>query len=458
MYHVVGGGIAGLAAAYRLREHGHEVRVVEAGDDLGGLAATYETSGDPVERFYHHLSKSEETIVELAEDLGLGDAVEWRIGKNAYYVDGVVHPLDTPWQILAYPHMSLYDKFRLGMLTTGVDVRGGWPSFDTYDDLRRFEDVPIEEFVVEHTTRGVYDQFVEPLLDAKFGDRKDDVSAAWFLGRVKFRGERDLLRGEVLGYFDGGFGRLLDALVDAVGHETIETGTRVTDVGTADGRVQSVTLDDGETRVEASEGVVVATMPDVLEALTGYECAVDFQGALCAVVTIEESLTDTYWLNVAHDAPFGALIEHTNFVPPERYGGDRLLYVASYVQSLDDPLWQASDAEVRETWLSEVESMFPGFDREDVREFRLARAPRAAPVYERGYLDLVVPYDLADDVAEGVYYAGMASPAQYPERSLDGGVVAGYECADRIAAAASSATDEPDVRPAGAGTTPDPGD
>ena len=458
MYHVVGGGIAGLAAAYRLREHGHEVRVVEAGDDLGGLAATYETSGDPVERFYHHLSKSEETIVELAEDLGLGDAVEWRIGKNAYYVDGVVHPLDTPWQILAYPHMSLYDKFRLGMLTTGVDVRGGWPSFDTYDDLRRFEDVPIEEFVVEHTTRGVYDQFVEPLLDAKFGDRKDDVSAAWFLGRVKFRGERDLLRGEVLGYFDGGFGRLLDALVDAVGHETIETGTRVTDVGTADGRVQSVTLDDGETRVEASEGVVVATMPNVLEALTGYECAVDFQGALCAVVTIEESLTDTYWLNVAHDAPFGALIEHTNFVPPERYGGDRLLYVASYVQSLDDPLWQASDAEVRETWLSEVESMFPGFDREDVREFRLARAPRAAPVYERGYLDLVVPYDLADDVAEGVYYAGMASPAQYPERSLDGGVVAGYECADRIAAAASSATDEPDVRPAGAGTTPDPGD
>jgi protoporphyrinogen oxidase len=458
VYHVVGGGIAGLAAAYRLREHGHEVRVVEAGDDLGGLAATYETSGDPVERFYHHLSKSEETIVELAEDLGLGDAVEWRIGKNAYYVDGVVHPLDTPWQILAYPHMSLYDKFRLGMLTTGVDVRGGWPSFDTYDDLRRFEDVPIEEFVVEHTTRGVYDQFVEPLLDAKFGDRKDDVSAAWFLGRVKFRGERDLLRGEVLGYFDGGFGRLLDALVDAVGHETIETGTRVTDVGTADGRVQSVTLDDGETRVEASEGVVVATMPNVLEALTGYECAVDFQGALCAVVTIEESLTDTYWLNVAHDAPFGALIEHTNFVPPERYGGDRLLYVASYVQSLDDPLWQASDAEVRETWLSEVESMFPGFDREDVREFRLARAPRAAPVYERGYLDLVVPYDLADDVAEGVYYAGMASPAQYPERSLDGGVVAGYECADRIAAAASSATDEPDVRPAGAGTTPDPGD
>ena len=36
-------------------------------------------------------------------------------------------------------------------------------------------------------------------------------------------------------------------------------------------------------------------------------------------------------------------------------------------------------------------------------------------------------------MAEGVYYAGMASRAQYPERSLDGGIVASYECADRIA-------------------------
>ena len=435
MYHVVGGGIAGLAAAYRLREHGHEVRVVEAGDDLGGLAATYETGGDPIERFYHHLSRTEETIVELAEELGLGDTLEWRIGENAYYVDGVVHPLDTPWQILAYPHMSLYDKLRLGLLTKGVDVRGGWPRGDSYDDLSAFEDVGVEEFVVEHTTRGVYDQFVEPLLDAKFGDRADDVSAAWFLGRVQFRGERDLLRGEILGYLDGGFGRLLDRLVAAVGDEQILTGTRVTDVGVADGRVTSVSLADADgERVESSDGVVVATMPNVLESLTGYECDVEFQGALCAVVTMDEQLTDTYWLNVAHDAPFGALVEHTNFVPPERYGGDHLCYVASYVQDADDDLWQADDGEVRDRWLDEIAAMFPAFDRSSVERFRLARAPRAAPVYERGYLDLVIPYDLADEVAQGVYYAGMASRAQYPERSLDGGVVAGYECADRIVA------------------------
>ncbi|WP_338737630.1 NAD(P)/FAD-dependent oxidoreductase [Haloplanus salilacus] len=433
MIHVVGGGIAGLAAAYRLQRHGHEVTVLEAGDDLGGLAATYETAGDDIEQFYHHLSKSEETIVEVAEELGLGDHVEWLIGKNAYYVDGIVHPLDTLPQIAAYPHLSLYDTFRLGLLTLEIDVRGGRPRFDTYDDLTDFEDVPIKEFLLEHTTRGVYENFFEPLLDAKFGDRKVDVSAAWLLGRIKFRGERDLLRGEILGYFDGGFATLIDALVDAVDRENVRTGARATDLDVRGEAVESITVEtDAGVETRSTDGVVVATMPNVLEELTGYTCDIDFQGAVCAVVTMDEQLTETYWLNVADDAPFGALIEHTNFVPPERYGGDNLLYVASYVQDPSEAVWRMDDTELRESWLGGIAEMFPAFDPADVSEFRVARNPRAAPVYERGYLEMVVPYDLSE-VAEGVYYAGMASRAQYPERSLNGGIVAGFECADLIA-------------------------
>ncbi|SFR52635.1 NAD(P)/FAD-dependent oxidoreductase [Halogeometricum limi] len=433
MIGVVGGGIAGLAAAYRLRQHGHEVQVFEATEDVGGLAAVYETAGDDIEKFYHHLSKSEETIVELAEELGLGDSLDWRIGKNAYYVDGVVHPLDTAWQIAAYPHMSVYDKFRLGMLTQGIDVRGGIPDFDAYDDLSEYEHVTIRDFVVEHTTQGVYDNFVDPLLDGKFGDRKGDISAAWFLGRVRFRGERDLLRGEILGYFDGGFRPLLDALVDAVGRENITTGARVTELETDGDAVGSMTVET-ETGRETHDvdAAVVAAMPNVLEDLTGYECDIEFQGAVCGLATMSESLMDTYWLNVAHDAPFGSLIEHTNFVPKERYGGQHLLYVASYVQGPHEDLWQMSDEEVEDVWFDEIASMFPQFDRSAVEEFRIARNPRAGPIYERGYLDMVVPYDLSDEVADGVYYAGMASAAQYPERSLNGGIVAGYECADRI--------------------------
>ena len=453
---VVGGGIAGLAAAYRLQQHGHDVQVFEASDQIGGLAAVYETAGDPVEKFYHHLSASEETIIDLIGELGLDANLEWPIGKNAYYWDGTVYPMDKPWEILAYPHMSVYDKFRLTMLTQEIDVRGGVPKFDTYENLEDFEDVAIEEFLRDHTSNGVYEGFFEPLLDAKFGDRKDDVSAAWLLGRIKFRGERDLLRGEPLGYLEGGFGQLLDALVEAVGRENITTNARVTDLDLADGAVSEMTVEvaDGEPASEAQtdgreaeaeadggtttethdvDDVVVAAMPNVLEDLTGHPCEIDFQGAVCALVTMDEALTDTYWLNVAHDAPFGALIEHTNYMPPENYGGDHLLYVASYIQDYDEDLWQMDEGDIEDLWLGHIEDMFPDWDRSHVKDFRLAKNPRAAPIYERGYLDMVIPYDLSKEVADGLYYAGMASRAQYPERSLNGGIVAGYECADRIA-------------------------
>ena len=435
MIGVVGGGVAGLAAAHRLQAAGDEVRVFEASDDVGGLAAVYETRGDPIEKFYHHLSASEGTIVELIEALGLGEDLEWRYKTDSYYVDGVVHPMEKIWEIAAYPHLSLYDKFRLGMLVKEIDVRGGVPDFDTYDDITDFEDVPIKEFLLEHTTRHVYESFWEPLLDAKFGSRKEDVSAAWLLGRVKFRGERDLLRGEQLGYLEGGFGRLLDALLEAVGPENVVTGARVTDLDTDSGAVESMRVErDGSAQTHDVDAVVVATMPNVLEDLTGYPCEIDFQGTVCSVWSTDQSLSDTYWLNIKDDAPFGVFIEHTNFVPPERYGGEHLYYTASYIQDPSEDLWGMDDEAVEAHWQEGIADLFPHFDPDAVNWVKTARNPRTAPVYERGYLDMVVPYDLGEEVADGVYYAGMASQAQYPERSLNGGIEAGYACADLITA------------------------
>ncbi len=433
MIAIVGGGIAGLAAGYHLTQAGLDVRIYEATDQVGGLAGTYETAGDPIERYYHHLSKSEETIVSLIEELGLAADLDWPIGKNAYYMDGTVYPLDTPWEIAAYPYLSLYDTFRLGLLVLGIDVRGGVPDLDAYETLEAYENVPLEAFVREHTTGGVYENFFEPLLEAKFGERKEDISAAWLLGRVRFRGERDLLRGEPLGYLQGGFGQLIDALVAAIGEDRIVTGTRVTDISFEDG-VESITLQGETTETRDVDDVIVATMPNVLEALTGYDCDIEFQGTVCSVISMDEPLTDTYWLNIGDEAPFGALIEHTNFIDPARYGGEHLLYVPKYVQSAEDPLFEAPDGEIEETWLSGIESLFPDFDRDAVNWIETARNPRTAPVYERGYLETVVPYDLGEAVADGVYYAGMASRAQYPERSLDGGIVAGFEAAKQLLA------------------------
>ena len=428
MIGIVGGGIAGLAAAYRLRTRGREVRVFEAGPAIGGLAASYETAGDSVEAYYHHLSRSEETITALAAELGID--VEWRIGTNAVYSDGLVHPLDTPWEILAYPRLSLSDTIRLALLTNGIAFDGFRPRPDAYADLERYDELPAVEFLREEVGGRVYEEFFEPLLEAKFGSRAEEVSAAWLLGRIRFRGERDLLRGEVLGYVPGGFARLIDALVEAIGPERIETGARVEGIGIDDGTVDSLTVEGADgSETHPVDGVVVATMPDVLESLVGYGTELEFQGTICSLYSLSEPLTGTYWLNVPEEAPFGALIEHTEFVSQERYGGEHLLYVARYVQSTEEDVWTMDDSEVEALWTEGITDLFPEFDPETIQWVRTAREPRTAPIYTCGYLEEVIPYDLSS-VAGGLTYAGMASRAQYPERSLDGGVVAGFACAD----------------------------
>ena len=70
---IIGGGIAGLTAAYRFAKAGHQVTLWERAPRLGGQAAAFEVTGNHLEYFYHHLFQSDREIVALIEELGIGD-------------------------------------------------------------------------------------------------------------------------------------------------------------------------------------------------------------------------------------------------------------------------------------------------------------------------------------------------------------------------------------------------
>ena len=60
--------------------------------------------------------------------------------------------------------------------------------------------------------------------------------------------------------------------------------------------------------------------------------SIEYFAALCLLLELDRRFSPYYWTNVADRAlPFVGLIEHTNFVEPERYGGRRFLYVANYL-------------------------------------------------------------------------------------------------------------------------------
>jgi len=56
---IIGGGIAGLTAAYELSKGGHKVAVFEKQAELGGQVGTFDVSGERLERFYHHIFTSD---------------------------------------------------------------------------------------------------------------------------------------------------------------------------------------------------------------------------------------------------------------------------------------------------------------------------------------------------------------------------------------------------------------
>lgn len=438
MIAVVGANVSGLTAAARLADQGRDVRVFEASDEIGGLAGTTPTSGDPIEAVPVSFSRPRDGgALSLLADLGLADSVEWHATRTGAYVDGIVHPLDTPWEFFAAPHLSLSDTARLAALTSGIDVRGvprRRPTFGAYDDREAFLDAPAKRFCQTHASARVYDRFFRPRLEAQFGSHAPRISAAWLLDRL--RGEREKTRfgREIRGFLAGGVARFLDALTDAIDPDRIHTNTAVTAIDLKDGtdgtEVESATVDRaGELGTErhAVDAVVVATGPDELERLTGYRCSLPMTTRTCVRIATTTPLTDVYRTTIADDYPFDELVAATAPVPADRYVGDHQYFLLDGGRAADR---DQSLATVERRWLEAFSASFPAFDRNDLRSIESTRFRQ--PVYEAGYPSALVPLDLSETVAEGVYYAGIASAPQYPTRRVSGAIDAGVACVDRL--------------------------
>jgi protoporphyrinogen oxidase len=101
--------------------------------------------------------------------------------------------------------------------------------------------------------------------------------------------------------------------------------------------------------------------------------------------------------------------------------------VTSYFQEKSDDLWLKTEEEVLDSYMNGLEMMFPDFSRTDIQWAKLFRRMDTAPVYEQGYLQKVLPFAPGPS---GLYLAGMFSLTNYPERSVNGSVKAGFEAAN----------------------------
>ena len=330
---VVGCGISGMTLAKRLSEAGFSVDIFEKESEPGGIARGFKAPGwhDSVEFFYHHWFKKDSDLLGLIRELGLSDRVVFRTPTTVMYHKGRFYPFDTIPAAIAYPGLGYgIHKIRFGLAGVYLRLTKNWQAL---------EKVTAREWMEKYAGKFAYKTMWEPMMIGKFGtEYADQVSMAWLWARIYSRSTS-------LGTFDGGMQDLYDIFAGQLEEKgvRIHYGTEVREVvKEASGKYRVVAEENEDVRFDR---VIVTTSPGSMLQLCGqlpenYRnqlSALKHLGAVVLCVRLKQPLSPQgyYWYNLpkSEGYPFLALVEHTNFVPRERYNNETIIYAGDYLSA-----------------------------------------------------------------------------------------------------------------------------
>lgn len=427
---IIGSGYTGLAAAHLLAKAGHQVTILEADAEIGGLAGTFELSpGVRVEKFYHHWFNSDREILGLIEELGLSKNIKVNATRTGLYYANSIFRLASPLDLLKFRAIPLWDRLRTGLMALYAR---------TIRNFKSLENVSAAEWLIRCGGKRAYDVIWKPLLNGKFGREAEHVGAVWIWNKLALRGgSRNKEGKEELLYYQGSFGALTESIREALQALGVkfECNTPVTGLIIENGCCRGARSARRDYRADA----VLATLPlptflalsdKFPNAYRERHEQVRFLGNVCLILRLKQSLSDTYWLNIADpEFPFVGIIEHTNFDGPENYGGEHIAYLSKYL-SVDEPMFNYSDEQLLEFSLPHIKKLFPDFSRDWVIGYRVWRERYSQPVVTKHYSEILPPIETP---IQNLYLATMAQI--YPEdRGTNHAVRQGRKAAALLAA------------------------
>ena len=399
---IIGAGVGGLAAAYDLRRAGNQVTVFEAADYVGGLAAGFkEPHWDwTVERYYHHWFQSDRSMLGLIDELGLSEKVIFPRPKTVAFYDGKFYPLDSPLAALTFPGFSFpFGMIRFGLVTAYLRYIAGWPALEKHLAY---------QWMLHWYGPRLYSALLEPLLVGKFGPHYQEVNMAWMWARLKTRTTR-------LGTFQGGFQAFCNTFADLLRGDGVSISLATP--------VQHIEpLSQGGLRLDLPGGsqvfdrCLVTTSPSLLARLAP-SLAPNYlkgllelknMGAVVMILSLKHQLSREgyYWYNIPKSAgyPFLALVEHTNFIPPEHFGGDHIVYCGDYLDP-DHEYFSLTQEELLQRFLPVLPRFNPEFKPDWIKKTWLWRTPYAQPIplvnHSRNVPEIQTPIP-------GLYFASMS--------------------------------------------------
>jgi len=407
---IVGGGIAGLTAAYRLSGAGHKVTIFETDLQLGGLAQGFSLAGSRLDRFYRHIFTSDLDIIKLVDELGLTEKLWWVDSKVGFFYNGKIYKFTTPLDLMMFSPLSIISRIKLGFMS--LYLKG-------VKDWAKYEKITVKDWIEKYVGKKVYKIVWGSLLEQKFGDKAKDIAMAWLYGRIRarFASRENGGMKEVLGYMLDGFQTLVDELESILMSRKVAIlkGVAVNKVFIQNGVATGL---EARGRNYTFDKIIITCAPALVKHMVEFPDKdymerlgkIQYYGALNLVMAVKKSLSKIYWLNMGdRQSPFVACVEHTNFIPKEHYNNNVIIYLGKYL-STEDALYKAPSEEIKEIFFDYLKKMNKAFDPADVIEWRVFREPFSQPVVEKEFSKIKLDYKTP---ARNLYLANMSQV--YPE-------------------------------------------
>jgi protoporphyrinogen oxidase len=375
---IIGAGIGGMAAAYDLIRAGHMVTIYEADDHVGGLASGFKEPGWDwsVEKFYHHWFASDRHMLELIDELDWRDRVIFPRPYTVMYYNGDFYPFDSITKAILFPGLGWgMRKARFGLVGLYLKLTGNWQALEKHT---------VDAWMRRWAGDSVYELMWEPLMVGKFGERyAKQVNMAWMWARLKARTTR-------LGTFKGGFQAFADlfaARLKEMGGQILLSAPVRRLVPQPNAGVELETPAGPESfdqcLVTTAPSLLAQLAPDLPERYLEGLLALKSMGAVVMVLALKHQLSEQgyYWYNLPKSAgfPYLALVEHTNFLSPEYFGGDHIVYIGDYLET-DHEHFRLSQDELLGRFLPTLSRFNPRFSPDWVRKSWLFRTGYAQPV------------------------------------------------------------------------------
>ncbi len=400
---IVGAGIAGLTAAHDLIKKGHQITIFEATDYVGGLAAGFKEShwDWSVERFYHHWFQSDSAMLGLIDELGWSDQLVFPRPVTVMHHKGKFYPFDSIPSALMYPGLGWgFNKVRFGLVNLAIRFTNNWQALEKFT---------VDEWMRKYAGDKAYEAVWEPMVIGKFGERyARQVNMAWMWARLKARTPR-------LGTFTGGFQAFSDQFAAFLKGKGVQLrlNTPVQSIRSNPESGLTITTSNGEEifdqcLVTSSPSLMTRMAPELpkqyLEGLLNLKSL----GAVVLTLAVKHQLSKEgyYWFNLPKKAgfPFLALVEHTNYLTPDYFGGDHILYCGDYLET-DHEYFQLTKEEIIQRFTPSLQRINPEFKPDWVKNTWLYRTQYAQPVpfinHSRNIPDIRTPIP-------GLFFASMS--------------------------------------------------